>query len=196
MDNQEIVFNENTIKKTGSDGYVFSCPYEIIINDCIVNDIAETDGRIWIHIDISGTEAADTLSSFVTDVALACGLDKDIHISNITASTTLATTFKSAHGQDLSHVGGNLSAIVNHNIDATIEWFAFQINSDIELSLIITAVTVIDVLSTVLPAIRLNLMDILKESTVKIINTDSINTNLADTHLDTISVYYTIDIEN
>jgi hypothetical protein len=204
---ETIQFHDNSIEKT-PDGYFFEAPYEVSIDDCEIKNIIESGGLTYIHVDISGTEAQETLGIFITEVAQVCHLEKDISISNILLVIPPDLDIDSSKGQDLSFLRRmhasepgtypNLVVLKDHNADLVMEWVSFQIlNGDIRVNLVLTDIMINDMVTPPRPTVpTLSLMDILKASTVEIIDATSINTDLNTQITDDFSVYYSIDTKN
>jgi len=122
-----IVYQDNIIIQTQPGHYHFQSSYEIAINDCLVRGIIFRDGHPLIHLDISDTEAHETVSKFVTEIAAAVGLVKDIKISNLALAAPQHLKLK--------HI------LKKQYADVVIEWKSFVIDEqNIQLDLSLTEI--------------------------------------------------------
>ena len=103
--------------------YRFQSSYEISINDCRVRGSINRNGKKYVHLDLTGSEAQTTISNFVTEIAASVGLKRDIKISNLALELD----------GPIVHRG---------RADVVIEWTSFTVDGqDIILNLKLTSIT-------------------------------------------------------
>lgn len=161
-----ICFKDNDITKI-ADVYYFNTPYIITISGCLI--VSVTD---HIYIDITDTDSQNTLEEFVTDIAQACGLDILVTIPSL-----------------LLPIPADLDVALtkNSSVDITVELKTFKvIDNAIKLEL--------HILGSPSKSLEqeATLYDILKETSVHIIDATTIETGLNDICTEEFTVCYNL----
>jgi hypothetical protein len=168
-----IILDDNKINQSGSI-FSFDTPYEITINDSEVKNIIFHQGGFILHIDISLTEAQQTLSQFVTNIAEICGLKKTISINNIAVKIDFDTV--KLEGSDTGMVRKNPYTLKDGRVDITLDWTNFLIeNNNMSVNLSLSAVNIIELKSAEVAAVaepKNSLMTLLHETSVNTLNND------------------------
>lgn len=125
--------------------YKFKQPYEINIDDCLIATILATSPSSYVlHIDITGTDAQQTLSDFVTDIAHRVGLDKTITISNMALDFEPETVPIMASEDELQDIIQNPTVLEGLHVNVVIEWDTFHVQvqeGNLGVSLHLTEIT-------------------------------------------------------
>jgi hypothetical protein len=200
---EEIPYQDNMIirlpnpQSNEQTHYSFRSPYEITINNCQVKGVITraADPTIPIlHIDISETEAQQTLSDFVTDIATSVGLKKAININNI--ALYLDINFVVLHGR-----GDDQAAMIRQkpqllrgcSCDIVIEWSSFYITKgEMCVNLKLTHLSVLDEIPLQSPSPgRPDVLKIIEDTSAKLID-PSLAPKLYGGFDDAIAIYYQI----
>jgi hypothetical protein len=180
VENNSLPYRDNLIIKDSTDDdttyYTFRSPYEITINDCVIKNIITSGSAPIVQIDISGTDAQQTLSDFVTDIAATVGLDKQINISNIAVEfhlddiiITLLENDDESTVIELLHTTPQL--LHGHQVDIVIEWSSFFVkDADMGVNLALTQLTVAD--KILVPYQYHDVLKIIKDTSPKSISAD------------------------
>jgi hypothetical protein len=167
-----FILDDNKIVQSGAI-FSFGTPYEITINDSEVKNIIYHQGGFILHIDISLTEAQQTLSQFVTKIAEICGLKKTIRINNIAVKIDFDTV--KLEGSDTGMVRKNPYTLKDGRVDITLDWPDFLIeNNNMSVNLLLSAVNIIELKSQTNEVVepKNSLMTLLHETSVNTLNSD------------------------
>ena len=134
----EIILDDNKIIQNGTK-FRFGTPYEITINDSEVKNIIFHQGEFILHIDISLTEAQQTLSEFVGNIASICrdncsGIS-DLNSSIIISNIALKIDFDSVRLSGISPeyvdlVRKNPYSLKGGSVDVILEWSDFVVKDE------------------------------------------------------------------
>lgn len=172
----EIILDDNKIIQNGLK-FIFDTPYEITINDSEVKNIVFHQGEFILHIDISSTEAQQTLSEFVGNIATICkdncpgtsGLNSDINISNIAVKINFDTIRLTGNTKD--QVKKNPYSLKGGSVDIILEWTDFVVqNQNMAVNLLLSSLNINSLVSNSPQMTRNtnpNFMSLLKETATK-----------------------------
>ena len=147
----EIILDDNKIIQNGTK-FRFSTPYEITINDSEVKNIIFHQGEFILHIDISATEAQQTLSEFVSNIASICrdncpgisDLNSDISISNIALKIDFdSVSLAGSKPEYVNSVSKNPYTLKGGIVDIILEWSNFVVkDQNLAVNLLLSTLNV------------------------------------------------------
>jgi len=161
---ETVYLEDNVITCDNTYTYSFQSPYEISIDDCLIENIVRVGSKYNISLNISETEAYEAINDFIKEISSKIGLDKDkdknINKFDIIIDLHQITSLDEDEIRRRPNIFNNIKANI------VLDWDKFYVqDNNMELNLILTHIFILQPIKN-----PLNVLEIIKNTCPKTIN--------------------------